>query len=199
MFSTITNAIYGVSAGIALSRYRLPMTLAMILLGICSGMYHGMEWLADGSTFWQRADVSAIYIVLGLFPFTITRDRKWLWLFIPVAVMISNKFGLLGDTWNSNITVPLLAIPTLIIGYIRIKRHFFWDAVVLMVVSTGYGVIANNFDIDLWQYDQPHGMWHLLSGVSFVLLLMGVPVKWYRKDGTMNMIGWFSRLGKRLR
>lgn len=196
MWQTITNAIYGVSAGIALSRYRLPMTLAMILLGVSSGMYHGMEWLADGSKFWQRMDVSAIYIVVGLFPYTITRVKGWLWLFVPVVVLIANKFGYLGATWDSNITVPVLAIPTLIVGYMRIKRHFFWDAIALMVVAFGYAMIGNNFDMNLWGYDQPHGMWHILSGSAFCLLLMGSPIRWHREQ-ELNVIGWFSRIGRK--
>lgn len=177
MIATITNLIYLGAGAIAYDKDRLILSVSLVNLTLCSGMYHGLLWMGTNSLFWQNMDMASIYLVLGVLPMAITKRYSidWIWL-IPSALLILNKFGVLLPDFHvdSFVSVPVMAIPTLVYGWSRIKPDWYWTAIMFMVFAVVFNVIALQFKYDIYGYDGPHGLWHIESGIAFILIITGI-------------------------
>lgn len=177
MIATATNLIYAIAGAVGLKRKQYLISVSLIILAVASGVYHYGVFTGNPSEFWQDADVSSIYLVLGALPFTfVGKKRSLIWM-IPAIALTAFKFDLIEVPIDSTVAVPLMALPGLISGYFNINPDFYWSAVIFMVFALIFSFIANKFSMTLTGYDVPHGYWHLASGVAFIFLLMGMDKK----------------------
>lgn len=139
----------------------------VIALGVLSAVYHATEW------YWARkGDIIAIFATFNMvaawqlaqFPgFEGYRDVLFVW-----ALLTSLMVGLTYRKWNHE-QIGALGMFN---AFLLAMRSFlqFVPAMVFILVALWMGQRAEQNDKDLADYDRPHGLWHLLTAISILLL-----------------------------
>jgi hypothetical protein len=163
-FSVLTNISYVIAGAFALSTYPV-IGISLILLGIASTGYH---WRRTRN--WQSFDVGMIYIVLMLFAGVYLDFQGWEY----ISVLLALPLVLSVEKVQSAIVTPILFLVIVLAAYNAGVTPW------LYVPIFGMGVLYNvpylsctrgcNC-IESRPIDITHGVWHLLTGYGFYLLL----------------------------
>jgi len=173
-FVSFTNLIYWYAAFEHLMVSNYIMATCLFILGYTSFVYHFK--LANGkkNIFWQRMDVSSIYLVLGFYPFTISGEPITLLWLLPAVYAIGNKFALEifspHKRLSSTTVTILLSVPTLVLAMVYLPKPIVISSMVIIIWAQFISIIADKFPKLSEAYNKAHGVWHIASGFVFSLL-----------------------------
>lgn len=180
MFATITNLIYLAPVLIIMRYWKTNkgeqwLVTAFILLFINSFTYHLLMYVEVGpAEIFRRLDVISIYFLLSAFPYYLSHKYDHILIGI-IYFIIFGSLKLFGVPLMTEIPIALMGIWIFYIAWHRVAKDYDVTALVLIVFAFIIGLMGKMFDMDFTSvgYDHPHGWWHMISGLSFIMLVIG--------------------------
>lgn len=176
--ATISNFIYAV-ATIVHIYHGSVVAIPLALLTFGSAYYHylyarehaGLNVSTKALGTYQRLDVAAIYLVIGMYPFQLAGDL-WALFFIPCATMAIQK--MMSDwPWDSHKLIAVLSVVVFAVAYFHRPGYMVAGALAFMVLAMVVSVMADHMlrKGNAKGYDRLHSHWHYYTGIAFIILV----------------------------